>query len=396
MPAKKQRRCCAGPERVVRYPVIKIRLYPTQEQSELLEKTFGCCRYLWNQMLCDVQEFYAATDLHYIPTPAKYKKSAPFLTAVDSQALCAVHQNLRKAFMDFFRAPKRYHYPQFKTKKAQKDSFTVYSRPYHTGPSIVLTAEGVRMPKLGCIPANLHRNPQPDWLLRSVTVTKTKTGKYFCAVVFKCEVDAPAEVTPSLEKTIGLNHSLHCLYVDSNGNCVHMPVHLTKAKAKLSRMQRKLSGMQRGSRNYEKQAQKIRLLQEHIANQRNDFLHKESRRIANAWDAVCVRDTDLVKLSQKVRGANVLDFGFGSFRACLKYKLEQQGKRYAAIDPYAPTAKTCSQCGGICEHLDQGARSWVCPQCGACLSREENAARNIRDWGYALLCGEHLQTGAVS
>ncbi|MCI9318177.1 MAG: helix-turn-helix domain-containing protein, partial [Oscillospiraceae bacterium] len=110
------------------YTVIKVRLHPTAEQAVLMEKTFGCCRYLWNRMLSDVQEFYAATDLQYIPTPARYKKEAPFLKEVDSQALCAVHQNLRKTFLDFFRAPNSFGYPQFKTKKARKDSFTVYCR----------------------------------------------------------------------------------------------------------------------------------------------------------------------------------------------------------------------------------------------------------------------------
>ncbi|MBD5133229.1 MAG: helix-turn-helix domain-containing protein, partial [Clostridiales bacterium] len=108
------------------HTVIKFRLHPTEEQAELIEKTFGCCRWLWNQMLSDVQEFYAATDEHYIPTPARYKKEAPFLKEVDSQPLCTVHQNLRKAFLDFFRAPSRFGCPQFKTKKARKDSFTVY------------------------------------------------------------------------------------------------------------------------------------------------------------------------------------------------------------------------------------------------------------------------------
>ena len=82
------------------HTVIKFRLHPTEEQAELIEKTFGCCRWLWNQMLSDVQEFYAATDEHYIPTPARYKKEAPFLQEVDSQPLCTVHQNLRKAFLD--------------------------------------------------------------------------------------------------------------------------------------------------------------------------------------------------------------------------------------------------------------------------------------------------------
>ena len=213
----------AESEKVIRYPVIKVRLYPNREQTELLEKTFGSCRYLWNQMLADVQEFYAATDIHYIPTPAKYKRSAPFLAEVDSQALCAVHQNLRKAFMDFFRAPKRYSYPQYKTKKAQKDSFTVYCRAYHRGPSIVLTDNGIRMPKIGCIKAKLHRKPECDWQLRSVTVSKTKSGKYFCSIVFRSEELKAPQIIPTKERTIGLNHSLLHFYVDSEGNSIDVP-----------------------------------------------------------------------------------------------------------------------------------------------------------------------------
>ena len=93
------------------YITIKFRLHPTREQAALIEKAFGCCRYLWNKMLSDVQEFYAATDLQYIPTPAHYKKKAPILKEVDSQALCTVHQNLRKAFLSFFRAPGAFGYP---------------------------------------------------------------------------------------------------------------------------------------------------------------------------------------------------------------------------------------------------------------------------------------------
>ncbi len=110
------------------YTTIKLRLHPTPEQAEQMEKTFGCCRYLWNRMLADTAEFYAATGLQYIPTPAHYKKEAPFLREVDSQPLCTVHQNLRQAFLDFFRNPSAFRHPQFKTKKARRDSFTVYCR----------------------------------------------------------------------------------------------------------------------------------------------------------------------------------------------------------------------------------------------------------------------------
>ena len=365
------------------YTVIKVRLHPTAEQADLIEKTFGSCRYLWNKMLTDVQEFYAATDLHYVPTPACYKKEAPFLKEVDSQALCAVHQNLRKAFLDFFRNPSAFQYPKFKTKKAQKDSFTVYCRPYHTGPSIRITESGIQMPKLGVLPANLYRKPPLNASLRFVTVTKTKSGKYFCSITFGCKTKKPAEIVPAPERTLGLNYSLTRFYVDSEGGSPEQP-QLAKSSGKLAKMQRKLSRMEHGSKNYEKQLQKVRLQYEHIANQRRDFIHKESRRIANAWDTVCVRNDEMNQLDRLATRGNVLDSGFGSFRECLRYKLARQGKQLLVVDRYYPSTRTCSVCGHVMpEEIPMKRRTWTCPQCGAKLKREANAAKNIKAQGLA-------------
>ncbi len=372
-------------KKAMEYTVVKIRIFPTAEQTALIEKTFGCCRYLWNRMLEDVQEFYAADDVHYIPTPAHYKKEAPFLKEVDSQALCTVHQNLRRAFLDFFRAPKTYQYPKFKTKKSRKDSFTVHCRPYHTGPSIRLAADGIQMPKLGFVKAKVHRTPLREWPLRFVTVSRTKSGNYFCSVAFGYEAAVPERAVPTPERTVGLNFSLTRFYVDSEGASPKLPK-LAKSQEKLSRMQQRLSQMVCGSKNYEEQLHKIRLLHEHLSNQRKDFIHKESRRIANAWDAVCVRETDLRELSQKFRQGNLSAFGFGRFRDCLKYKLERQGKPLIVVDRYAPAAKACNTCGRINERLGSREKSWVCPSCGATLAREVNTARNIRDFGLAAVC----------
>ena len=370
------------------YTVIKVRLHPTAEQADLIEKTFGSCRYLWNKMLTDVQEFYAATDLHYVPTPACYKKEAPFLKEVDSQALCAVHQNLRKAFLDFFRNPSAFQYPKFKTKKAQKDSFTVYCRPYHTGPSIRITESGIQMPKLGVLPANLYRKPPLNASLRFVTVTKTKSGKYFCSITFGCKTKKPAEIVPAPERTLGLNYSLTRFYVDSEGGSPEQP-QLAKSSGKLAKMQRKLSRMEHGSKNYEKQLQKVRLQYEHIANQRRDFIHKESRRIANAWDAVCVREDDLRDLAGIAVQENPAGIGFGAFRECLRYKLAHQGKQLLVVDRYFPSTRLCGQCGRVsAEGISPKLRTWVCPACGARLSREVNAAQNIKAQGLAQYAGK--------
>lgn len=369
------------------HTVIRFRLHPSAEQAELIEKTFGCCRWLWNQMLSDVQEFYAAADAHYIPTPARYKKEAPFLKEVDSQALCTVHQNLRKAFLNFFRAPGAFRYPQFKTKKARKDSFTVYCRQYHTGPSIYLTDKGIQMPKLGLIPANIYRRPLHWWSLKLVTVSKTRSGQYFCSVSFGYEVKTPEQIAPKQERALGLNYSLSRFYVDSEGASPVLPA-VQKSRERLAKLQSGLARMEQGSHHYERQLQKIRLLHEHIANQRRDFVHKESRRIANAWDAVCVRESDLVALSQKLNQGGVMDYGFGAFRVYLKYKLERQGKTYIVVDRLAPAAKTCWRCGHVNEKLTSHEKSWICPSCGEVVTREVNTAQNLRDMGLAQFQGE--------
>ena len=385
----RKQKCGPVDGKTVRYNTIKICLHPTMEQAELMEKTFGCCRYLWNRMLSDVQEFYAATDLQYIPTPARYKAEAPFLKEVDSQALCTVHQNLRKAFQDFFRAPGVFGYPQFKMKKARKDSFTVYCREYRTGPSIYLTKTGLQMPKLGLIRAVVHRKPQHWWSLVSVTVSKSKSGKYFGSIVFKCSAKQIELVRSTVGTSLGLNYSLSRFYVDSEGNSPKLPK-IAESKEKLARIQQKLSRMEPGSRNYEEQLQKLRLQHEHIANQRKDFVHKESRRIANAWDAVCVRESDLAELSQKLKQPGLLAYGFGMFRDCLRYKLERQGKAYVVVDRLTPTAKTCHECGCVNEHLKAHEKIWTCPYCGATLSREVNAARNLRDMGWVQLQSKEI------
>ena len=366
--------------KVLQHTTLKFRLYPTPEQAELMEKTFGCCRYLWNQILSDVQEFYAATDVHYIPTPAHYKKDAPFLREVDSQALCTVHQNLRKAFMDFFRNPAVFSYPRFKTKKARRDSFTVYCREYRTGPSIYLTGTGLQMPKLGLVRAKVHRKPLHWWSLRFVTVSRTRSGKYFCAATFGYEVSAPKQVNPAPERTVGLNYSPSGFYVDSQGANPDLPA-TAKSREKLARMQKKLSRMVPGSQNYQDQLQKIRLLHEHIANQRKDFIHKESRRIANAWDAVCVRSEALTETVKQTPWAGAAESGFGMFRECLRYKLERQGKPLILVDRYFPSTRTCSVCGLTQDDIRYRKTTWVCPKCGTVHNREINAARNIKAQG---------------
>ncbi len=385
MPRKpKEDRTADG--RLLQYDTIKVRLYPTAEQAELFEKTFGCCRYIWNRMLSDQQRFYEETGKHFIPTPAKYKNSAPFLKEVDNQALIQEHNKLSQAFKVFFKNSESFGYPRFKRKKDDRDSFTACNHTVY--PTIWTTPDGVRMTKAGVVKAKFPKKPRSGWELKRITVDRTKSGKYFCCILYAHLVKAPEPVAPTEEKTAGLKYSMPHFYVDDQGNKADPPHWLRESQEKLAKLQRRLSRMEPGSRNYQEAVRKYRLLHEHIANQRRDYIHKESRRIANAWNAVCIRADDLEAISQGCGRGNAKASGFGFFRESLRYKLERQGKLLLEVDRYFPSTRICGGCGYIAGgEISYRRRTWTCPHCGAVLDREINAARNIKAQGLAQFSG---------
>lgn len=369
-------------EKKLQYTTIKVRLYPTAEQAELFEKTFGCCRYIWNQMLADERRFYNETGSHFIPTPAKYKNGAPFLREVDNQALIQEYNRLSQAFRVFFKKPETFGYPRFKRKKEGRNSFTACNHEFSSGPTIYLTEDGIRMTKAGIVKAKFHRRPRTGWKLRRITVHKNRTGRYECSILFVYPARTPKPVTPTPERTLGLKYSPAHFYVADDGTMADPPHWLKQSQAKLAKLQQKLARMVPSSRNYEETVQKYRKLHEHIANQRKDFIHKESRRIANAWDAVCVRSDSLRELNQSMALANGLEAGFGMFRSALAYKLERQGKSLLEVDRYIPTSRTCHSCGYVMpEAVDYRRETWTCPLCGVRHKREVNAAQNIKQAG---------------
>ncbi|MCI8399375.1 MAG: transposase [Oscillibacter sp.] len=367
----------------MQYTTLKVRIYPTPEQEELFEKTFGCCRWIWNHMLADQQRFYLETGAFFIPTPAKYKAGAPFLKEVDNQALIQEHNRLSQAFRLFFKDPDHFGYPKFKRRKDDRDSFTACNHEFTSGPTIYLTKDGIRMTKAGIVRARFSRRPQAWWKLKRITVVRSRTGKYHCCILYAYTEKAPDPVAPTEETTLGLKFSPRHFYVDSSGVPADPPHWLGQSQEKLSAIQRRLSRMQPGSQNYRDAVQKYRLLHEHIANQRRDYIHKESRRIANAWDAVCVRDGGMNEPGRLTNRRSAMESGFGFFRECLRGKLSRQGKQLLMADRCFPSTRTCFLCGHTAEEISAKRPTWTCPCCGAVLNREANAARNIKAQGLA-------------
>lgn len=362
---------------------IKVRIYPNDEQTVLLNKTFGCVRFVWNQMLSFEQEIYAAADTHFVPTPATFKEEYTFLKEVDSLALANAQINLNAAFSSFFKGKSKH--PNFKSKKNTPKSYTTNCQTPKNGgnPTIEVFEHEVKLPKVGVVKATIHRKPMPGWALKGATVSQSASGKYYCSLLYEYAEPIPEEVLPEWDTTIGLDYSSPDFYVDDKGNSPMRERYFRISEEKLAKEQRKLSKMEYDSNNYKQQKLKVSKIHEHIANQRKDFCHKESRRITNSCSAVCVEDINLRDLSRSLRlGKSTLDNGFGMFRNFLEYKLRDQGKHIIVIDKWLPSSKACNRCGYINKDLKLSDRIWICPGCEELVMRDANAGLNIKKEGY--------------
>ncbi|MGC4378896.1 RNA-guided endonuclease TnpB family protein [Fictibacillus sp. Mic-4] len=361
----------------------KFRLYPKKEQEELLAKTFGCVRFVYNKMLAERKETYEqfkddkeTLKKQKFPTPAKYKNEFTWLKEVDSLALANAQLNLQKAYKNFFSG--RAKFPRFKSRKARQS----YTTNMVNG-NIKLMNGYIQLPKLGTVKIKQHREIPPHHLIKSCTISRTKTGKYYISILTEYEHrPEPKEV----QSVVGLDFSMNGLFVESEeGKKANYPRFYRQALEKLKREQRILSRRKKGSNRWHKQRIKIAKLHEKIGNQRKDFLHKESRKLANHFDCIVIEDLNMKGMSQALRfGKSVSDNSWGMFTSFLHYKLEEQGKKLIKIDRWFPSSKTCSCCGQVKTSLSLSERIFRC-DCGFVAERDWNASINIKHEGIRLL-----------
>ena len=355
----------------------KYRIYPNQAQQVLISKTFGCVRFIFNQMLQDRIAYYKETGLSLKNTPAKYKKEFEWLKEVDSLALANAQLHLDVAYKNFFR-DKKVGFPKFKSKKHSSNSYTTNM----VNNNIKLIGNKIYLPKLKGIRMKKHREIPSVYKIKSVTVSRTLTGKYYVSVL--CEYESEV-IENTGNNYLGLDYAMNGLYVASDNTCGNYPSFYRQLEKKLAREQRKLSKMTKGSNNYKKQKYKLAKVHEKIANCRKDFLHKTSYQIANEVDGVCIEDLNMQAMSKSMNfGKSVHDNGFGMFLTFLSYKLDRKGKKLIKIDKFYPSSKTCSCCGYINKELQLSDRIYICPQCGMILDRDYNASINIQREGMRL------------
>ena len=360
----------------------KFRLYPNLEQRILFEKTFGCSRFIWNQMLADKIAHYEKTGETLKNTPAQYKDEFPWLKEVDSLALANVQLNLNKAYKSFFQSG--FGFPRFKSKKAAQS----YKTNSQKGLITLLNGK-VRLPKIGWVKVKAHR--QPKGLIKSATISKNATGKYFISILCEEEI-LPL---PKTNSNLGIDLGLENFAILSTGEKVENPRYLTSLSKKLIREQRVLSrrallAKKKGRKlsdcsNYQKQKVKVARIHERISSQRRDFLNKLSTELIKNHDVICLEDLASKNLMKNHHLARAIgDVSWHEFVRQLSYKADWYGKKIAQISRWFPSSQLCSNCGFSSGKKSLSVREWTCEKCNTHHGRDINASVNILKEGLRL------------
>lgn len=374
---------------------IKYRAYPTSEQSEFFQRTFGCVRKIWNCLLADSIEYYKFNKKHVINQVSQYKAVYPYLKDIDSLALANVRVQLQTAYKRFFK--KTSGFPKFKSKHKSKRSYTTNNQ----GNTIALLSTGIKLPKVyklfGAVKIKQHRKPADNWRIKSATVSMNRCNEYYISILFEYE-DIPVKpVSKQSSLAIGLDYKSNGLYVDSNGKIGSNHRYFKESQKQLARAQRKLSRRQ-GSRkneckshNYMKQLARINKIYRYISNQRLDSLHKISTMLVRQYDIVCVEDLNMKSLSNKGfgNGKSTMDNGYGMFLDMLAYKFKRKGGYLVKVSKWYPSSQLCSVCGK--KHLEMKImkhnrkQEYLICDCGNRMQRDLNAAKNILNEGLRII-----------
>ena len=374
---------------MIKHKSYKFRLYPTEEQKVIFTKTFGCSRAIWNMMLADKIKYYKDTGKTLNNTPAQYKKDYPWLKEVDSLALANVQLNLQKAHQSFFKNKSHFGFPNFKSKKK------AYNQSYRTNNQkglIVINNNKIRLPKIGWIRLKQHR--KTTGLIKSATISKTATGKYFISIL--CEIEENIKTFPKTNSSIGIDLGLEYFAILSTGEKIENPRYLVRASKKLAKEQKILSrrgllARQRGKSlndcsNYQKQRLKVAKLHEKISNQRRDFLHKLSTTIVKNHDMICMEDLSSKNLMKNHRLARAIgDASWSEFVRMLEYKADWYEKQVSKISRWFPSSQICSNCKMNSGKKPLYVREWTCEHCQTHHDRDLNASVNILNEGLKIL-----------
>ena len=361
----------------------KYRLYPNKQQEELIQKTFGCCRFVYNQLLAYRKEIYETQKESMNKIACNnycnqvLKKEYEWLKEVDKFSLTNAIYNMDSAYQKFFK--EHAGFPKFKSKRENKKSYSTN----FTNNNIEVSFENdkIKLPKLKWVKAKIHR--EFTGKIKSATISQTPSGKYFISILVETEC-IPMESTGHM---IGIDLGIKDLLIISDGEKFDN-IHTTKKyEDKLAKEQRKLAKKQKGSNNWNKQRIKMARVYEKIHNTRIDNLHKISHKLVSENQVIVSED---LSVSNMVKNHNlaksILDCGWYELTRQINYKADWNNRQYIKIGRFTKSSQPCNVCGYInTETKNLSVRKWICPQCGTVHDRDINAAINILNEGLKVL-----------
>lgn len=365
----------------------KYRINPNSSQIELINKTFGCCRFVYNESLNYRDNEYklnANKNVNYytcanLMSKIKHLEEYSWLKDVDATALQNAIKHMESAYKAFFN--KNASFPKYKSKRNNVQSYTSTN---NLGCIHLIDDKHIRLPKLGSVRIKFHRSLPKNCKINNATVSR-RNNKYYVSLSVEYEIEDDNR-SLNINNSIGLDYSSEHFAITSDKDYIDLPHFFRIYEAKLNRENRKLSKMKVHSNNWWKQKTKVFTIQEKISNSRLDVLHKLSKNIVSNYDIILLEDINLKNIAMSLKlGKSTNDNGFGMFRNFLEYKSLENGNIVQKVDKFFPSSKLCHNCGYKKIDLTLKDRVWTCPNCGTILDRDVNAAINIKNEGLRLL-----------
>jgi len=364
----------------------RCRAYPDPAQQQVLTRTFGCVRVVWNRTLAARQARYAAdgTGTSYAQadralTAMKKDPGLAFLNEVSCVPLQQALRHQHQAFAAFF--AQRARYPRFKSRRSRQSA-------HYTRSAFTLRGGELRLAKMAAPVRFVWSWPDVDLAALDpamVIISRESDERWY--VTFTAEAGAPGHLEQT-ERAIGVDLGVTDFAVTSDGQRIANPRHLERKARSLARYQRRLARCQQGSANRAKAVARVARAHRKVRDARRDFLHRASTSLVRTADLIVIEDLNVCGMVRSRHLARAIaDCGWGEFRRQLAYKCQRYGRRLVIIDRWYPSSKTCSACGHLLAELKLDTRHWTCPSCGARHDRDLNAAKNILAAGRAVARG---------